>query len=103
MEHRLRPQRAGTCERGAASGGNLESAVRKQKRVALARRRNGLAGSERRPVRAAPSSVSSRPGTGDNMPAWRHLEQFRVARLNATLYPIGELEAELYRRYHLNV
>jgi D-3-phosphoglycerate dehydrogenase len=37
------------------------------------------------------------------MPSGRHFQHFRVARLNATLFPIGEFEAELHRRYQLEV
>jgi D-3-phosphoglycerate dehydrogenase len=37
------------------------------------------------------------------MPTWRHFQHFRVARLNATLFPIGEFEAGLHRRYQLDV
>src|SRR5262249_30734855 len=32
-----------------------------------------------------------------------NMAAFRVARLNSTLFPIGPFEADLHRRYHLNV
>ncbi len=32
---------------------------------------------------------------------WSHLQNARVVRLNATLFPISDYEAGLYRQYNL--
>ena len=32
---------------------------------------------------------------------WSHLENCRIVRLNATLFPVGEIEASLCEKYHL--